>query len=166
MFLIRSLWAIVINKYIIITTYIFFWYLCYCNKQRYNCNWAPQQHFLATAPRAAHCLRRYAGRRGAHMSLRRYTGRRMYPKKIAAHAAAGRAVASRPACTYRNRRQRIHGSAPRIMMLNLTVASNSMSPKGKALPRQPRRAIVASLPHLPRRLSQAKGSLALILLGS
>jgi hypothetical protein len=42
-----------------------------------------------------------------------------------------------------------------------------MSPKGEALPRQLRRAIVASLPHLPRRLSQAKGSLALIpLVGS
>jgi hypothetical protein len=37
-----------------------------------------------------------------------------------------------------------------------------MSPKGEALPRQPRRAIAASLPHLLRWLSQAKGSLALI----
>jgi hypothetical protein len=42
-----------------------------------------------------------------------------------------------------------------------------MSPKGEALPRKLRRAIAASLPHLPRQLSQAKGSLALIpLVGS
>jgi hypothetical protein len=53
------------------------------------------------------------------------------------------------------------------MVLSLRVASHSMSPKGEALPRHPRRAISASLPHLPRRLSQAKGSLALIpLVGS
>jgi hypothetical protein len=48
------------------------------------------------------------------------------------------------------------------MVLSLKVASHSMSPKGEALPLQLRRAIAASLPHLPRRLSQAKGSLALI----
>jgi hypothetical protein len=53
------------------------------------------------------------------------------------------------------------------MVLSLKVASHSMSPKGEALPRQLRRAIAASLPYLPRRLSQAKGSLALIpLVGS
>jgi hypothetical protein len=53
------------------------------------------------------------------------------------------------------------------MVLSLKVASHSMSPKGEALPRQPRRAIAASLPHVTRRLSQAKGSLALIpLVGS
>jgi hypothetical protein len=53
------------------------------------------------------------------------------------------------------------------MVLSLKVASHSMSPKGEELPRQPRRAMAASLPHLPRWLSQAKGSLALIpLVGS
>jgi lysophospholipid acyltransferase (LPLAT)-like uncharacterized protein len=42
-----------------------------------------------------------------------------------------------------------------------------MSPKCEVLPRQPRRAIAASLPHLPRLLNQAKESLALIpLVGS
>jgi hypothetical protein len=66
-----------------------------------------------------------------------------------------------------NRRQRIHGSAPHIMMLSLKIASHSMHPKGEVLPRQPWRAIATSLRHLPRRLSQAKGSLALIpLVGS
>jgi hypothetical protein len=62
---------------------------------------------------------------------------------------------------------RLNGSVPHIMVLSLKLASHSMSPKGEALPRQPRRAIATSLPHLPRRLSQEKVSLALIpLVGS
>jgi hypothetical protein len=53
------------------------------------------------------------------------------------------------------------------MMLSLKIASHSMGLKGEALPRQPWGAISASLPRLPMRLSQAKGSLALIpLVGS
>jgi hypothetical protein len=66
-----------------------------------------------------------------------------------------------------NTRQRIHGSAPCIMVLCWKVASHSMCPKGEPFPRQLGRVITTIFPHLPRRLSQAKVSLALIpLVGS
>jgi hypothetical protein len=61
-----------------------------------------------------------------------------------------------------NSRKQIHGSAPHIMVLCLKVASHSMCPKGKPFPCQLGRAIATTFPHLPRRLSQAKGNLALI----
>jgi hypothetical protein len=49
----------------------------------------------------------------------------------------------------------------------LKVASHFVCPKGEPFPRQLGRAIATTFPHLPRQLSQATGSLALIpLVGS
>jgi hypothetical protein len=66
-----------------------------------------------------------------------------------------------------NTRQQIHGGAPHIVVLCLKVASHYMCPKGEPFPHQLGRAIATAFPHLPRRSSQANGSLALIpLVGS